>query len=1313
MLRIVCLPALVLLWMLPAVRLNAQQDDLYQKYFERGQSAQQNGSFEDAVGFYKAAAECKGIQPEEVEWADSMVRYATFQLDSALKVAKVVALVNETVTHALNQEKSDPTLAVRLSDEACRISSNSNQLAVDVRSGLLENKGSAFYRTAIDCGCPVSALAVSPDNKYLAIGCGDYGEVKLYNIETGNFRTLQESSTGKIARVTHLAYSNAGDQLAAGIDKGTIYVWKLEDLEKGRITGNKQDLKPGLVGLAFSPSGDSLLTAIGQVVAFWSPRLTRKSPLHFIDLQEPILSLACSPEGTIACGFKNFTVKYWPYQDHKQFVELTGHRQEVISVQFSRDGEYLITGSADHSAKLWQVRSGALLRTFTGHPESVTGVAFANKAQEVMTVGQDHRVILWDWNGATVQTLPCSPEFTGATALAPNDRFIATGDEEGYVRLWSINRGAYQTNTPHIDEITSLAVAPGDNLFLTGSKDHTAKIWETETGDVLWTFTADDEVSAVDWARNGSWFILGLFNGTVHLFDQDKLLIGTFTGLHASSISSIAFSPDGKYFITGSRDGTAKVWELQGSNQPRLISSVKHNRPVTSVAWSPTGAFVASGSIEGVKICPWNSAKPVNKPIIARGGVLNIRFSNSGKEILVCGKYGFVQLFTLKGKLREKLDYNTLEVDIAAGDFSSYDNTLALGTSKGALRIISIGKTQSTKKVSDKVQSGRVVSIRWLRNESRFLCAGSDGRVRLFNEELKLIRVYRGHVGDLTFGVTPPNKNFFMTTSSEQVQGSTDKTTTIKYWNARTNRELIAHENINTVTAIRPHVPNGSVILKGVYPIKGKKTTGGLYRQVYAAKNKSVTDTLIATFPGKITAITSIYKPSAKYYAACDDRGNLKIFDHTHSLKKDRRFAEPLTALNFSPLTGQYLAACGTTSSSDVGVKNPVYIWDWQRDRFIDTLYHNWAIRSVAFSADEKIMATSDDGGVIRFWNPANGKLLKTCVNDQNPLMEQDTTFNLNFSPNGKYLLSIDAGGFVRLWDATANPGAVFCLLELSLENDKIVAADFISNDSIVVFGKRRGIVILPNRLNLLDRENAVIAPLTLKQRIDYNIPPEIEDCLDPNKPEMLIECVAFYIEKYNEDQDPEAFERADSIFTRLTPEQLKNDALLNNFASLYDAKRRELEEDNQYFNLVYVSQRRLQTAEYLFALDTNSNTNRSRLVDSYWYLSWYQIATGDYENAKISAEKGLQVPGNYRMQKGIVSNKLLADLLMADDENEYDTARKAYLSYADKPLSEDKSFGDFFEKDFDDLEKINPNLPKTQRENIRRIRKDIRRKSD
>ncbi|MBK6996062.1 MAG: hypothetical protein IPH31_14475 [Lewinellaceae bacterium] len=33
---------------------------------------------------------------------------------------------------------------------------------------------------------------------------------------------------------------------------------------------------------------------------------------------------------------------------------------------------------------------------------------------------------------------------------------------------------------------------------------------------------------------------------------------------HTGAVSAVAFSPDGKQVLTGSRDNTAKVWDLSG-----------------------------------------------------------------------------------------------------------------------------------------------------------------------------------------------------------------------------------------------------------------------------------------------------------------------------------------------------------------------------------------------------------------------------------------------------------------------------------------------------------------------------------------------------------------------------------------------------------------------------------------------------------------------------------------------------------------------------------------------------------------------------
>ena len=63
---------------------------------------------------------------------------------------------------------------------------------------------------------------------------------------------------------------------------------------------------------------------------------------------------------------------------------------------------------------------------------------------------------------------------------------------------------------------------------------------------------------------------------------------------HESSIMSVAFSPDGKCFLTGSQDSTARLWNLEG-NELRVF---RHKDWVSSVAFSPDGKNILTGSVD-------------------------------------------------------------------------------------------------------------------------------------------------------------------------------------------------------------------------------------------------------------------------------------------------------------------------------------------------------------------------------------------------------------------------------------------------------------------------------------------------------------------------------------------------------------------------------------------------------------------------------------------------------------------------------------------------------------------------------------------
>src|SRR5512138_3322713 len=69
--------------------------------------------------------------------------------------------------------------------------------------------------------------------------------------------------------------------------------------------------------------------------------------------------------------------------------DLIGNKSEVLSVAFSPDGRYALTGSNDWTARLWDVSTGRLVRMFAGHTGGVTSVGFSPDGMEVLTASMD------------------------------------------------------------------------------------------------------------------------------------------------------------------------------------------------------------------------------------------------------------------------------------------------------------------------------------------------------------------------------------------------------------------------------------------------------------------------------------------------------------------------------------------------------------------------------------------------------------------------------------------------------------------------------------------------------------------------------------------------------------------------------------------------------------------------------------------------------------------------------------------------------------------------------------------------------------
>jgi WD40 repeat protein len=61
---------------------------------------------------------------------------------------------------------------------------------------------------------------------------------------------------------------------------------------------------------------------------------------------------------------------------------------------------------------------------------------------------------------------------------------------------------------------------------------------------------------------------------------------------HSNSVNSVAFSPDGRYALSGSKDNTMKLWEIASGSEIRTFTG--HSSSVYSVAFSPDGRYALS-----------------------------------------------------------------------------------------------------------------------------------------------------------------------------------------------------------------------------------------------------------------------------------------------------------------------------------------------------------------------------------------------------------------------------------------------------------------------------------------------------------------------------------------------------------------------------------------------------------------------------------------------------------------------------------------------------------------------------------------------
>ena len=242
-------------------------------------------------------------------------------------------------------------------------------------------------------------------------------------------------------------------------------------------------------------------------------------------------------------------------------------------------------GGGGHAAMVVDVGIGRVIRD---HQARINSVDFSKDGELLLSSGDDQHVYIYSCqHGTQVQTSQCR-KYGVESARFTHDPFsiiaASRNDYDHGIRYLSLHDNRYMRFFKgHTDRVVALEMSPKEDTFASASADDTVRLWDLRTTDCTGVIRfAGGRRAAIAFDLQGMVFAASGGGGQTKMYDvraYDKGPFATFTPDMGGPIdfSSVKFSHDGKLMLLGTTQGTV----------PR---HVENGRPEAS-ATSPSSSF--------------------------------------------------------------------------------------------------------------------------------------------------------------------------------------------------------------------------------------------------------------------------------------------------------------------------------------------------------------------------------------------------------------------------------------------------------------------------------------------------------------------------------------------------------------------------------------------------------------------------------------------------------------------------------------------------------------------------------------------------